>query len=99
MKNKIFTLLLAVIAIFSLAACVDTGTTNKPTNPETGEETQNPTGSETKENSVKIKSIDAQETSYVQATYAKAKMRQNRNSDDDTNNLEDDINYIIITRP
>ena len=99
MRNKLFTLLFAVIAIFSLAACVDTGTTNKPTNPETGEETQNPTGSETKENSVKIKSIDAQETSDVQATYAKAKMRQNRNSDDDANNLEDDINYIIITRP
>ena len=99
MKNKIFTLLLAVIAIFSLVACVDTGTTNKPTNPENGEETQNPTESETKENSVKIKSIDAQETSDVQATYAKAKMRQSRNSGDDTNNSADEFNYIIITRP
>lgn len=99
MRNKLFTLLFAVIAIFSLVACVDTGTTNKPTNPENGEETQNPTGSETKENSVKIKSINAQETSDVQATYAKAKMRQSRNSGDDTNNSADEFNYIIITRP
>lgn len=80
--NKFLILLCMVMISLSLISC-----NNQTDNGGNG-------NNETKENSVKIKSIDAKETSEAQVSNVKARMRKNRSGI--TAGTVDGINYIII---